>query len=46
MLGVMGTGTEEESGARTGGIWEDGRKMVERRMRIIKSTVNVIDLVG
>ena len=44
MLGVMGTGTEEGSGARTGGIWEDGRKTVERRMRIIK--VNVIELIG
>lgn len=43
MIGVMGTGTEEESGARTEGIWEDGkdgRKMVERRMRIIKSKWN------
>ena len=35
-----GTGTEEGSGARTGGIWEDGRKMVARRMRIIKSKCN------
>ena len=40
MLGVMGTGTEEESGARTGGIWEDGRKMVvgKRGTRRVESS--------